>query len=225
MRYTNESVQRYTDAHMAKLEHIGQSPAHAVGSSVFLRFCPFIGSSIISDLQCVLANVGPTSVLSPYEYYRKCTYPYSSPTCRIRREWGRWQVTAAAIEASRLQIRHSKLCLKIQTAKAYWWWRHESNMTWMRLSLLECICLCPSQACDRPGAAACTCNPATWRPEGGTVCGREFCSELCCVDRVSALSLASTWGVCRKAEAPGCLRRDVPAQGGNPAGKSARVKQ
>ena len=127
------------------------------------------------------------------------------------------------IEASRLQPRHCKSPFENHTARGT-----DDAMTVItriRLFDLECMCLLPSQACVRPGAAACTCNPATWRPEDGTVCGREFCSELCCVDRVSALSLASTWGVCRKTEAPGCLRRDVPAQGGNPAGKSARVKQ
>ena len=58
-----------------------------------------------------------------------------------------------------------------------------------------------------------------------TAWGRGFCSRACHVDRVSALSSASIWWSWRSSGFPGCLRRDEPAQGGNPAGKSPRVTQ
>ena len=58
-----------------------------------------------------------------------------------------------------------------------------------------------------------------------TAWGRGFCSRACHVDRVSALSSASIWWSWRSSGFPGCLRRDEPAQGGNPAGKSPRVEQ
>ena len=56
-----------------------------------------------------------------------------------------------------------------------------------------------------------------------TVWGRGFCLALSYVDRVSALSWASIWWLQRRLGFPGCIKRDVLAQGGNTAGKSSRV--
>ena len=78
---------------------------------------------------------------------------------------------------------------------------------------------------SRLGVVACSCNPATWRSGLRTVWGRGSCSPVCYVDRASALSSASIWSSRGSLGGPGCLRRDVSAQGGNTAGKSSRVEQ
>ena len=77
----------------------------------------------------------------------------------------------------------------------------------------------------QPGVVAHACNPVAWRL--GLLNGLRagFLGVIVYVDQVSALSLASTWLTQRILRCPGQLKRNKPAQGGNTAGKSSRVKQ
>ena len=76
---------------------------------------------------------------------------------------------------------------------------------------------------SRLGVVACSCNPATWRSgsEYGLRAGVLLSGVLC----RSALCLASIWSSRGSPGGPGCLRRNVSAQGGNTAGKSSLVEQ
>ena len=78
---------------------------------------------------------------------------------------------------------------------------------------------------NRLDVAARVCNPATWKPGSGMLCGQGFWDAAVYVDRVSTLSTATIWLPGRKFRRPGCLRRDVTAQVGNQASKSPHVVQ
>ena len=75
-----------------------------------------------------------------------------------------------------------------------------------------------------PGSVAWVCSPSdyggmSWR----TAWGWELCGDSTCVDRASALSLASIWRFRGSPECPGCLRRNVPGQARKGAAKSSHA--